>query len=190
MKKLTSFLLIFFVFGLVFQFSYAEEGMFLLNHIPPKIKGLKLKPEQIYQPNGAGISNAVVQVGGGTGSFVSPKGLILTNHHVAYSALQKNSTPESNYIEAGFYASKLQEEIPAPGYKAYITLNFEDITAEVLAAVKENMSYQERAKAIKQKIAAIEKDNHKPDLGQEGSVAVMLDGTAYYLFTYFKIEDK
>ena len=102
----------FLVFVLLVLFSlsaniFADEGMFLLNQIPKKLKGLELKPEDFYRPGGGGLSDAVIMMSGGTASFVSPRGLILTNHHVAYGAIQKNSSPEKNYLEDGFYANSI-----------------------------------------------------------------------------------
>ncbi|RKY56848.1 MAG: S46 family peptidase, partial [Candidatus Neomarinimicrobiota bacterium] len=168
---------------------FADEGMFLLNQIPKNLKGLKIKPDEIFKPGGGGLSDAVIMLGGGTASFVSPKGLILTNHHVAYSAAQKNSTPEHNYIEEGFYAKNLKEELPAPGYEVFITLNFKDITDQVMSAVSEEMTAVERAEAVRKKVAEIEKKEENLEKGTEGHVVSMLDGSSYYLFRYLKIKD-
>ncbi len=168
---------------------FADEGMFLLNQIPKNLKGLKIKPDEIFKPGGGGLSDAVIILDGGTASFVSPKGLILTNHHVAYSAAQKNSTPEHNYIEEGFYAKNLKEELTAPGYEAFITLNFEDITDQVMSAVTDKMTPVERAEAVRKKMAEIEKNEENLEKGTEGQVVSMLDGSSYYLFTYLKIKD-
>jgi len=96
----------------------ADEGMwplYDLHKLPSgslKARGLMLEPEQIYNPEGEGIAFAVVRVGA-TGSFVSPNGLIITNHHVAFGAVQKQSTVERNYLRDGFYAATREEEIPA-----------------------------------------------------------------------------
>ena len=186
MKKLSLTVAVIFC---LFALALADEGMFLVNDIPKKIKGLKLKPKEIYNPDGVDISDAVIIVDGGTGSFVSPRGLILTNHHVAFGAIQRNSTAEHNYLEEGFYARTLEEELPAPGYEAYITLNFKDITEDVLSVVKEDMTPEERAKAIQRRIAEIEKENENKEEGTEGRVVSMFDGMYYYLFTYLKIKD-
>ncbi len=182
------------VFLLLVLFSlsvniFADEGMFLLNQIPKKLKGLELKPEDFYRPGGGGLSDAVIMMSGGTASFVSPRGLILTNHHVAYGAIQKNSSPEKNYLEDGFYAKSIEEELPAPGYEAFVTLNFEDITEQVMSAVTEEMTAVERAEAIRKKMAEIEKEEENLEKGTEGRVVSMLDGSSYYLFTYLKIKD-
>ena len=81
--------------------------------------GLQLSPKQIYDANGGGLARAIVSLGGGTGSFVSPNALILTNHHVAFGALQRTSTAEHNYIADGFNAASYEEEIPAPKASAW-----------------------------------------------------------------------
>ena len=167
----------------------AEEGMFLLNELPKNLKGLHLDADQIYNVGGGGISDAVIIIDGGTGSFVSPNGLILTNHHVAYDAIQKNSDPEHNYLESGFYAKNLTEELPAPGYQAYITVGFHDITDRVLSSVTPGMTSLERSEAIDKKTTEIEKENDKPEEGTSGRVVSMLDGSAYYLFTYVEFKD-
>ena len=132
----------------------AEEGMWLLNSIGQlpidslNALGLELAPEQIYDPDGGGISDAVIRVDGGTGSFVSKQGLIVTNHHVAFTAVQRQSTPEYNYIDEGFYAESRDLELPAIGYDAYVMQSFEDVTERVLRAVDEAMSALERYRAI------------------------------------------
>jgi len=176
-----------------FSSSSADEGMWLLESIDKlpieslKAKGLKLDPEEIYNPKGGGIADAVVQLGA-TASFVSPQGLIITNHHVAFSAVQKQSTPEHNYLRDGFYAKTKEEEIPAIGYNAYITKSFENVTDRVLSAVTEKMSDLERFQAIEKVSKKIIK---KCEKGEEVKcrLASMYGGKEYYLFTYFKIRD-
>jgi len=169
--------------------TFADEGMFLPDNVPGYLEGFQLSPEDIYKPGGGGLSDAVIIIGGGTGSFVSPNGLVLTNHHVAYGAIQRNSTPENNFLENGFYAGSYQDELPAPGYDAYITLNFIDITDRVLVAVNDKESPADRSEAISKNIAQIEKEHENLAEGTEGRVVSMLDGSAYYLFTYMKFKD-
>ena len=94
----------------------ADEGMFLPDAISSlpfdkfAKRGLKLKAADLYDPNGVSIKDAVVIVGGGTGEFVSPEGLLLTNHHVAFDALVAKSTPAADYGTAGFTARTRAEE--------------------------------------------------------------------------------
>ncbi len=171
----------------------ADEGMWPLYdlHKLPfdslKVRGLMLEPEQIYNPEGEGIAFAVVRVGA-TGSFVSPNGLIITNHHVAFGAVQKQSTVERNYLRDGFYAATREEEIPAIGYNVYVTLSIKDVTGRVLDVVDEGMGDLERYQAIERVSKEIIRE------AEEGRdvkcrLAKMLGGTQYVLYTYFKIRD-
>ncbi|HVP35527.1 MAG TPA: S46 family peptidase, partial [Terriglobales bacterium] len=150
-KKL--FLTFLFVAGLLFSNSLADEGMWLLDQIDKlpidslKARGLKLNPEDIYNPKGGGLSGAIVQLGA-SASFISPEGLIITNHHVAFGAIQRASTPEHNYLKDGFYAKTKPDEIPAIGYNAYVLKSFEVVTPKVLSGISDEMSDLERYKAI------------------------------------------
>ena len=170
-----------------------DEGMYLLDQIDDsmmgkmKKMGLELSLDEIYNKNGTGIAGAVINTGA-TASFVSPQGLLLTNHHVAFGAVQRISTPEQNYIENGFLAHSLQEEITAPGYQAYVILSMSDVTGEVLSAVKDGMSDYDRHMALEKRIKEmIRKHEEKGDV--ECDVKNMNYGSKYYLFTYLKIKD-
>lgn len=171
----------------------ADEGMwplYDLDKLPfQKLKalGLELDQDDIYNPEGTGIANAVVGIGGGTGSFVSPNGLIITNHHVAFGAVQRKSTVEHNYIRDGFYAGT-EEEIPAIGYSVYVTLSVEDVTDRVLARVDDDMGDLERFKAIDAARKEIVKECEE---GRDVKcyVASMFGGAQYVLYTEFKIRD-
>ena len=104
-----------------------------IKHLPldtMKVRGLELSPKEITN-----LREAIVLIGGGSGAFVSPNGLILTNHHVAYGAIQRESTLEENFIQNGFLASTWEEEIPAPEYDVYITKYSKDVTDKMLKAV-------------------------------------------------------
>jgi hypothetical protein len=172
----------------------AEEGMWLLNSLDElpldslNALGLKLAPEQIYDPDGGGISDAVIRVGGGTGSFVSDQGLIVTNHHVAFGAVQRQSTPEHNYIDEGFYAQGREQELPAIGYNAYVMQSSEDVTERVMGAVDHKMSDLERYQAIEKISKKIIREAEKSE-DARCRLATMYGGSQYYLFTYFKIRD-
>ena len=112
---------------------HADEGMFMMDKLatlPLAKKGLKIKPTDIYNPAGGGISEAVPRLSiGCSAEFVSPDGLILTNHHCGFDALVAASTPGKNYGEDGYRAGSRAEELPAKGYGIDITLKEEDITA-------------------------------------------------------------
>jgi len=98
-----------------------QEGMWMLSQIGQLDlpgKGLQIPVEKIYSPGKPSLSGAILQLGGGSASFVSPEGLVVTNHHVAYTALQRASTVSSDYLTEGFLARERTEEISAPGYQA------------------------------------------------------------------------
>jgi hypothetical protein len=176
-----------------FSPGYCGEGMWLPQELPDaviqdmRLKGCELSKEQIFNTLGTGIANAVVRLGA-TGSFVSPEGLILTNHHVAFGAVQRMSTPERNYIRQGFIARSKEEEVPALGYIAYVTQSVEDVTPKVLSAVKPSMSPLERYKAIERRTKEIVK---KAEKGKDVycEVRSFFGGSRYLLYTSLKIKD-
>ena len=113
----------------------ADEGMWLLpllekmNAEALSNLGSRLTPDQIYSINHSSIKDAIVQFGGGcTGEIVSSKGLLLTNHHCGYSSIQALSTPEHNYLEDGYWAGNLSEELRVPGLSVKFLKSMSDIT--------------------------------------------------------------
>ncbi|UCE24831.1 MAG: S46 family peptidase [Candidatus Zixiibacteriota bacterium] len=149
--------------------------------------GLELTPQDIYDPAGSGLYRAVVRLGA-TGSFVSNQGLIVTNHHVAYGAVQKQSTAVRNLVRDGFYAATKEEEIPAIGYSAWVTLATEDVTDRVLASVTGQMDDLQRYQAIDQAIKEVVGEAEaKGDV--KCKVAKMFGGQQFILYTQFKIRD-
>ena len=104
------------LFIVLFQ-VHAQEGMWLLTqigHLDLMKKGLQIPVEKVFSQDHECIANAVVQMGGGTASFVSGDGLLLTNHHVAYTAIQRSSSAGQDYLTNGFLAVNRNEEIQAP----------------------------------------------------------------------------
>jgi hypothetical protein len=192
MKKQFLFSMVFiFCLALLFQSFYAEEGMWPISEINKlnlRAKGLEIDPKEIYDPDGLSLIYAIVNVGA-TGSFVSPDGLILTNHHVAYGSVQAASTKEKDYIKHGFLARNLREEIPAKGRTARITESYRDVSDEVLSAVKGGMSFAERTRAIERKIKEIVKKVEKRNPGKRAEVAEMFSGKTYVLFLYVYLKD-
>src|SRR5438477_1814305 len=174
---------------------FADEGMFLPDAIASlpldKLarRGLKLKPTDLYNPNGVSIKDAVVIVDGGTGEFLSPEGLLLTNHHVAFDALVAASDPSKDYATNGYFAHNRGEELPAKGYTAQITQDLKDVTAEVLAGITDVTSPQDRAAAIASKSRAIAAAASKPAEGITANVLPLNEGLSYYLFTYLTLRD-
>lgn len=190
-RQLTSLLyLILIVFCLSTGLA-ADEGMYPLSEIPRlnlQEKGLKIDPALIFDPSRQSLLFAVVQMGA-TGSFISEEGLIITNHHVAFGAIQAVSTPEKDYLKNGFLARSRAEEIPAPGRTARITESFRDVSAEVLSAVKKNMGYADRTRAIEQQIKKIVAEAEKANPGKRAEVAEMFPGKSYWLFIYTDLKD-
>jgi hypothetical protein len=173
----------------------ADEGMFLPDAVASipfdKLakRGLKLKPTDIYNPNGVSIKDAVVIVDGGTGEFVSSEGLLLTNHHVAFDALVSASSQANDYGATGFMAKTRAEELPARGYTVTITQDLKDVTSEILNGISDTMSAAERSRAIATKTRAMEMTGANEAEGITVRVQPMNDGLSYYRFTYLTLAD-
>ena len=120
----------------------ADEGMWLLEQLSKKYpelvkRGLSMKEYDLYNPNGTSLKDAVVSFDGGcTGEIISSQGLVLTNHHCGYDAIQKLSSVEHNYLEDGFWAQNFAEELPAKGVVVTFIDKIEDVTALVQAELK------------------------------------------------------
>ncbi len=125
---------------------------------------------------------------GGSGSFVSPKGLLLTNHHVARGQLQKNSTPEHDYITNGFYARTTDEEMKSPDLEVNILMSTEDVTAKVQEALKGAKNSEAEFAARKTAIARIEQESQK-QTGLRSDVITLYQGGEYWLYRYKKYTD-
>jgi len=171
---------------------HAQEGMWLLSQIDQlelKKKGLEIDPSEIYNPDKPALYNAVIQLGGGTASFVSPKGLIITNHHVAYGALQRASSVNSDYLTNGFLAEKRSDEISAPGYQARLLTEITDVTDKVLKAGKGIEDPTERDKKINMKIIKMTEGIEKKTDDTDARIAEMYNGKQYILFVYKVFKD-
>ena len=189
MKLLLSALLMLFA---VANLAEAEEGMYPISEVGQldlASQGLKLASEDIFNADRTCLVDGICKVNGCTGSFVSSRGLIITNHHCAYRAIQSSSTTTNDYLRDGFIAKTLGEEIPAKGYTVRITESFEDISDQVLSAIKPEMSYTERTKAIDQRQKELEKAAEQKNPGQRAEVAEMFAGKTYVLFIYTYIQD-
>lgn len=187
------FILAAFVLG-IFNFSghAPDEGMFPLSDIHRaelKKAGLKISEKNIYDPGNISLVDALVRVGGCSGSFVSPEGLIITNHHCAFGAVSAASTSTNNYLENGFIAQSKEQEIEAKGLTIRITDSYEDVSDEVLAAVENISNPSERIDAIQQKRAEIAGRAEAQDPTIKAEVSEMFIGKSYVLFRYKTIED-
>ncbi|HLR50115.1 MAG TPA: S46 family peptidase [Candidatus Sphingobacterium stercoripullorum] len=178
----------------IFQFSASvpDEGMYPLSDIHLaglKKAGLKINEQEIYSPGKVSLVDALVRVSGCSGSFVSPNGLIITNHHCAFSAVQLASSPESNYLENGFVANSLEQEIQAEGLTIRITESYEDVSEEVLAAVEHINDPIDRIEIINEKRKEIARRAVEADPSITAEVSEMFIGKSYVLFKYKTIED-
>jgi len=172
--------------------TVADEGMYPISEIHKlklQAKGLKIDSKEVYNPDGTSLIDAIVQVGGCTGSFVSPDGLVLTNHHCAFGAVQAISTTENDYITNGFLATTRDKELPAKGYTVRITESYRDVSGEVLSAVSEEMELAERAKAIDKRMNELVEEAEKANPGKRASVSEMFPGRSYVLFVYAFFRD-
>jgi hypothetical protein len=172
--------------------SPSDEGMWMphqMKDLKLTALGLQMNPEDLYKKDGTGLMSAVVYLGGGTGEFVSSDGLILTNHHVAFGALQRASTTEKDYIQNGFIAWTREEEIPAKGYIADVLLGYEEVTDQVLSVVKPEMTFRQKYDAIDKAMKKIIADTEKQGEDIRARVATMYSGNEYYLFRFKRIKD-
>jgi len=173
--------------------AQANEGMWMPKQLPQIAKdlratGLAIDPNKLQDlttfPMGA-----VVSLGGCTASFVSPQGLVVTNHHCAYGSIQYNSKPERDLIKNGFYAATLADELPAaPGSRVLVTVDMKDVTAQVLNAKTLALAGKARTDAIeaaeKSIVAACEADK-----GHRCNVYPFFGGLQYQLIKQLEIRD-
>lgn len=175
-----------------------DEGMFAPSQIaglPLKKRGLKIKPEEIYNPNGGGLTEAVIRLSiGCTAELVSPEGLILTNHHCGFDALVSASTPTNDLVETGFRTDGKAGEIPARhsdgrSYSAFVTNRVEDVTSKIKSGT-ENLSGEALAAAYEKNVAdltAAEKAKARP--GSTVRIQMLNSGYYFYLYETMEIKD-
>lgn len=184
------------IFASVSTFSsthvLADEGMFPvseLGRLDLQSKGLQLTAEEIFNADVTCLVDGICRVNGCTGSFVSPEGLIITNHHCAYRAIQLASTTEHDYLRDGFQAKTKGDEVPSKGYTVRITESFRDVSDEVLNVVRPEMSFLDRGKAIEKRQKEIEQQAELDNPSLRAEVAEMFAGKTYVLFLYTYLKD-
>lgn len=189
-QKIVSLLLIGSVL-FAFKADRDEEGIFTMSHLTSldlKKAGLEIPVDEIYNEEKPALVNALVRLGGCTGSFISDQGLIITNHHCVFSAVAGASTAENNHLENGFYAQQNEDEIKTT-IPCKITLSYSDVSEEVLKGIDKVENALEKKKFISDRIKSIvENESLKfPDLTIE--ISEMLVGKQYTLFRYKLLTD-
>ncbi len=169
-------------------FAVADEGMWLFNNPPREL----LKSKYQFDPTEEWlelVQKASVRFNnGGSGSFVSPHGLVMTNHHVALDALEKLSTKTKDYVTEGFLARSTKEELPAVDLELNVLMSIEDVTDRVKAAVKPNMSLAEAFAARRAAIAQIEAESQNKT-GLRSDVVTLYQGGQYHLYRFKRYTD-
>jgi hypothetical protein len=208
MQKFKIFLLVMvlFITGTISRVSGSnppDEGMWLpiwieqMNYEDMKKMGLNLTADQVYSTTTPCLKDAVVGLGQKdygiqmffcTGELVSDKGLILTNHHCAYDAIQTLSSIEHDYLTNGFWAYRHEEELPIPNMTISVLQRMEDVTAKVMEGVKPDMNEEERSFIISKAIKLIERE-----AAEKGKYNVYVksffEGSEYYLYVYETFRD-
>ena len=168
-----------------------EEGMFPLNYLnitQLKNAGMQLDAEDIFNPGQVSLTDALVNVGGCTGSFISEEGLIITNHHCVYGNVARLSSTDNNYLENGFVAREKSQELPI-SMPCKITQSYEDVSERILEGTSETNTPSERVMRIGQNIQRLtnEEKLKYPDLSIE--ISEMFIGKSYTLFRYIYLKD-
>src|SRR5688572_18809184 len=168
--------------------GFADEGMWLpqlleqLNEKRMKALGMKINASDIYNINAGSLKDAIVSFGGFcTGEVISAKGLVLTNHHCGFDAVQNHSTLDHNYIRDGFWAKNNGEELPNPGLFVTFIVRIEDVTKAALNGITSSMNETERQAAIAKNIVTINA-GAKKEQTQESFVRAFFEGNQYYMF--------
>jgi Peptidase S46 len=174
------------------QSSWADEGMFPMSELAQidlSARGIELSADQLYNANGVSLVDGICRVNGCTGSFISSAGLIITNHHCAYDAIQQASSLERDLLKDGFQAKMRADEIPAPGYVVRITEDYQDVSQQVLQVVQPGMDFLERTQSIQKRCRELEKQAELQHPGLRAEVAEMFTGKSYVLFLYTFLKD-
>ncbi len=190
MKILKLLLLFFFI-----QLQAQQGGMWIpsllnaMNETEMKNLGMKMSVKDIYDVNSSSLKDAVPHFNRGcTSGVISPKGLILTNHHCGYKAIQNHSTVEHDYLTEGFWAYKMEDELPNENLEVTFVIKIEDVTAKVLEGTANLTSEVEKQKKIQENISVLNGSLPK-ESWQENSIKTFFEGNQYMLFVTETFKD-
>ncbi|WP_447635119.1 S46 family peptidase [Flavobacterium microcysteis] len=176
--------------------AYSQQGgMWIpsllkgMNETEMKNLGMKMSASDIYDVNKSSLKDAVPQFNGGcTSEVISPKGLLLTNHHCGFGEIQSHSTVEHDYLTDGFWAMSLEEELPNPDLEVTFIVKIEDVTAKILDGVAAISSEADKQKKIQENMASLTKSSPK-EAWQENRIRTFYEGNQYILFVVESYKD-
>jgi len=179
----------------VIQTQAQQGGMWIpsllkgMNETEMKNLGMKISTEDIYSVNQSSLKDAVPQFDGGcTAEVISDKGLILTNHHCGFDAIQNHSTVEHDYLRDGFWAYKMEDELTNPNMVVMFVFRIEDVTTKVLEGVATLSNEADKQKKIQENISALSNSIPK-ETWQENKIKTFYDGNQYLLFVTETFKD-
>ncbi len=179
------------IFPAVMAFGQQYGGMWIpteLNEKEMKAMGMKISAKQIFDPAKPSIKDAVVQFDGGcTAEIISPKGLLLTNHHCGYDNIQSHSTVENDLLADGFWAKNMGEELPNPGVTVDFVLDIKDVTGQILGNTA-NLDAKQAEQVIKNNIDVVSK-SFKTKPHQKVVIRPMYYGNKYYAYIIETFKD-
>lgn len=182
MKRVKGKIFILILVLALFTPVFADEGLWLFNMPPSSVLKAKydfaITTEWLQH-----VQLASIRFGGASGSFVSPDGLVLTNHHVGQGAIQNLSTKDRDLMRTGFYARTRAEELKAPGMELSVPQEIEDVTAKVLGAERPEMTAVQAAAARDKVISALEKESTEKT-GLRSTIVNLYSGSMYHLYRY------
>ncbi len=193
MERTFTKLRIFFFVAILTGFStlQADEGMWMFNNLNKqaykqmKKLGLKLSPSELYHDEKPSLKDAIVNFGGFcSGVVVSPNGLIFTNHHCGFDAIQQHSSTKHNYLHDGFVSQTLEEELPNPDLFVSFLVRTEDVTKQVHSAITPQMNETERQNAIDSISYILTERAIKGDTLLRAEVSPYFEGNEFYLSVY------